>query len=79
MISKNGLIAALDIGSTKVCAAIARVENDQNLRLLGIGQQISKGLKSGAIVDMEALEISILNAVLHAFLVFKISARNMCG
>ena len=63
MISKNGLIAALDIGSTKVCAAIARVENDQNLRLLGIGQQISKGLKSGAIVDMEALEISILNAV----------------
>lgn len=63
MISKNGLIAALDIGSTKVCAAIARVESDHNLRLLGLGQQISKGLKSGIIVDMEALEISILNAV----------------
>lgn len=63
MISKNGLIAALDIGSTKVCAAIARVESDQRLRLLGLGQQISKGLKYGTIVDMEALEVSILNAV----------------
>ena len=63
MSPKNGLIAALDIGSTKVCAAIARVESDQRLRLLGLGQQISKGLKSGTIVDMEALEVSILNAV----------------
>ena len=31
--SKNGVIAALDIGSTKVCCLIARVENDRNIEI----------------------------------------------
>src|SRR3546814_11103033 len=34
-------------------------------RVVGIGQQASRGLKSGAIVDLEQAEISVLNAV-HA-------------
>src|SRR3546814_17867911 len=34
-------------------------------RVVGIGQQASRGIKSGAIVDLEQAEISVLNAV-HA-------------
>jgi cell division protein FtsA len=58
------MVAALDIGTTKVCCFIARVEDD-NPRVLGIGHQISRGLRNGAIIDLETAASSILNAV-HA-------------
>ncbi len=48
----GSLIAALDIGTTKICCFIARVEDD-NPRVLGIGHQISRGMRNGAIVDLE--------------------------
>lgn len=59
---RNGVIAALDVGTTKVCCFVARMEGNQ-LRVVGIGHQVSKGLRSGTIVDMEAAEASIRAAV----------------
>ncbi len=57
--SRNGLIAALDIGTTKVCCFIARPTDDQGLRVVGIGHKASRGLRCGAFVDLEAAELSI--------------------
>jgi cell division protein FtsA len=62
--SRGSLIAALDIGTTKICCLIARVEDDQP-RVLGIGYQISRGVRAGKIIDLEAASTSVLNAV-HA-------------
>ncbi len=70
-LERNEVFAALDIGSSKVCCAIAKVQTEivegeaptHKLRVLGVGYQVSRGLKGGNIVDMEALEDSILNAV----------------
>ncbi|MBT4879956.1 MAG: cell division protein FtsA [Alphaproteobacteria bacterium] len=64
--SKNDLITALDIGTTKICCAIARVEEDNTLKVIGLGNQLSKGLKNGFIVDMEAAVNATLNAVQNA-------------
>ncbi|MET4805371.1 cell division protein FtsA [Limibacillus sp. MBR-115] len=66
--NRNGLIAALDVGSSKVCCFIAQTGSGGQSaapRVLGIGQQASRGIKNGAIVDMEAAEVAIRNAV-HA-------------
>ncbi len=63
--SKSGLTAALDVGSTKVCCFIAREGSDRLPSIVGIGQQASRGVKNCAIVGMEAAESSVLNAV-HA-------------
>jgi cell division protein FtsA len=64
--NRNGLIAALDVGSNKVCCLIARTDGPEGRpEVIGIGQQISRGVKSGAVVDMEAAERAILAAV-HA-------------
>ncbi len=60
---RHGLIAALDVGTTKVCCFIARASDDGNLRVLGIGHQISRGMRNGAVVDMEEAETSIRAAV----------------
>ena len=62
---KGGIAAALDIGSSKVCCFIARVDDDGTPRVIGIGQQASRGIKGGTIIDMDLAETSVLNAV-HA-------------
>jgi cell division protein FtsA len=61
---RGSLIAALDIGTTKVCCFIARVEPEKP-RVTGIGHQISRGLRNGAIVDLESAGHSVASAV-HA-------------
>ena len=53
--TRNGVIAALDIGTTKVVCFIARVDG-QGLRVVGIGHQPAQGMRSGNIVDMEAAD-----------------------
>lgn len=64
--NRNGLIAALDVGSGKVCCLIARSNGGEGRpQVVGIGQQVSRGVKNGAVVDMEAAERAILAAV-HA-------------
>ena len=60
---RGSLIAALDIGTSKISCFIARVEAAP--RVLGIGRQISRGVRNGTIVDVEAAGTSVGNAV-HA-------------
>jgi len=62
---KGGVAAALDIGSSKICCFIARADGSATPRVIGIGQQASRGIKGGAIVDLDLAETSVLNAV-HA-------------
>ena len=64
--TRQGLIAALDIGTSKVCCFIAHIDDDDALRIVGIGFHQARGLRAGAVVDMDAAEESILAAVHHA-------------
>lgn len=63
--AKQPLIAALDIGTTKIACLIARVGDEGGLEVVGIGHQLSKGIKSGIITDIAEAETSIVAAV-HA-------------
>lgn len=69
-VSRNGLIAALDVGSSKVCCFIARADGG-TLRVIGIGHQLSRGLRNGNVIDMDGAEQSIRAAVE--------TAERMCG
>jgi cell division protein FtsA len=62
-IARSKLITALDIGSTKACCFIARVDPDRRVRVIGIGHQVSNGMKAGAVVDMEATEATMRSVV----------------
>jgi cell division protein FtsA len=61
---RGGFVAAIDIGTTKVSCFIAKVDNGEP-RIVGIGHQVSKGVRNGVIVDIEAASQSILNCA-HA-------------
>ena len=54
--SKNSVVAALDIGSSKICCLIAQSDKSGNISIIGAGFQESKGFISGVITDMNALE-----------------------
>lgn len=60
---RTGLIAALDVGTTKVTCFIARIHADGGIRVSGVGHHASNGMRSGAIVDMDGAETSIRTAV----------------
>ena len=60
---RTGIIAALDIGSAKICCFIAHVNAEGGIRVIGVAQQESAGVRNGAVVDMEAAQTAILTAV----------------
>jgi cell division protein FtsA len=59
---RNGLFAALDVGTTKVACFVARID-DGRPRVIGIGHQIARGMRGGAIIDMDQVVNSVLSAV----------------
>ena len=61
--TRTGTIAALDIGSSKVCCVIARVDQGASPRVVGLGHVVAKGVRSGAITGMDEAEASILAAI----------------
>jgi cell division protein FtsA len=63
--SKNGLIAALDIGTSKIACFIARIDDGGAIRVVGIGHHASDGVRSGMIAEVEPAENAILTTV-HA-------------
>ncbi|MDB2415159.1 cell division protein FtsA [Rickettsiales bacterium] len=60
---KSRYIAAVDIGSAKVICLIADIDNNANMKIVGIGHQLSQGIKSGIITDIKKAEKSIRAAV----------------
>ncbi len=47
------LIVALDIGTSKVVAVVAELSPEGRLEILGVGNQESRGLKKGVVVNIE--------------------------
>lgn len=60
---RSGLVAALDLGTTKACCLIARPAGEDGFEVVGIGHQVSHGLRSGTIIDMERTEETIRSTV----------------
>jgi cell division protein FtsA len=64
--SEQPLIAALDIGSSKVTALIATRDGEDRLRVLGTGQRESRGVSRGYVTDIEKSEFAVREAVEQA-------------
>ena len=57
------IVVGIDIGTSKVCTLIARVEGERSLRILGVGIEPSQGIRKGTIVDLAAASQSIARSV----------------
>ena len=65
MAKKDKYLVGLDIGSTKTCALLAEMDNEQ-VRFLALGAAESKGLRKGLIVNLDSTVSSIRRAVEEA-------------
>lgn len=72
----NNIIAGLDIGTTKIGAIIAELEEKGEPKIIGVGISPSEGLKRGVVVDLEKTVQSITRAIEDAELMagVKVSA-----
>lgn len=84
---KSATLSVLDVGTTKVVCLIAELlpmESGERLkgrthlaRVIGIGHTRSAGLKGGAIVDLEAAEKAVRQAVDAAERMAKVEVRSV--
>jgi len=57
------IIASLDIGSTCVRAIICERDEDESLKIIGVGNRPSTGLRKGVVVNIEATLRAIASAI----------------
>tara|TARA_B110000238_G_scaffold74158_1_gene81615 strand:+ start:61 stop:1323 length:1263 start_codon:yes stop_codon:yes gene_type:complete len=63
---QQSVIAALDIGTSKVVVIVAEIQPDGVLKIIGKGQHVSKGLKKGVVINIENTKQAIQRAVEEA-------------
>ena len=63
---RSGLFGVLDVGSSKVCCLIGRMDPDGAARVEGFGMFASRGVRSGGITDLDEAKYAILMAVADA-------------
>lgn len=66
MSSNNNIIAAIDIGTTKIVAVIGKRNDIGGYEILGYGRTISKGVKRGVVLNIEETVNSIKTAIEQA-------------
>jgi len=60
---KDKIVAALDIGTTKICAIVGRMNQHGRLEILGMGRCNSEGVTRGLITNIEKTTQGILKAI----------------
>ncbi len=60
---KDDLVVGLDIGTTKVCALVARLNGEGRLDVLGVGKSSSRGVSKGLVTDIEETSQAVKKAV----------------
>lgn len=60
------IIVGFDVGTTKICAIVARIRDDNNIDIVGIGKAPSEGLSRGVVVNPQKATSSISQALRNA-------------
>lgn len=75
--SDKQLVVGLDIGTSKVVAIVGEFGAGEPVEVIGVGSHVSRGLKRGTVVDIEATVQSIQRAVEEAELMAGCDIRSV--
>src|SRR5207247_1566349 len=64
--ARDNIIVGLEIGTSKICAVVGESRPDGSLRILGVGQVPSRGVRKGEIVDFETVTQCVKDAIADA-------------
>ncbi|MEN8173264.1 MAG: cell division protein FtsA [Chloroflexota bacterium] len=60
---EESIIVGIDIGSTKICTLVAQIDEQQELKILGVGIEPSAGMEKGSVVNLTAASQAIARSV----------------
>src|SRR5258706_14694497 len=61
--ARDQLIVGIDVGTTKMCTLIARVTEDEQLEVIGVGVTRSDALRKGVVVSVDQAAHDIQSSV----------------
>jgi len=76
-VSKEDLITGLDLGTTKISAIIAEVNEKSEINIVGVGTTPSYGLRRGVVVNLDKTVQGIRQAVGEAELMAGVKVNNV--
>jgi cell division protein FtsA len=65
MAKKHSIVVGLDIGTSKVCAVVGEM-TEQGVEIIGVGSQLSQGLRKGVVINIEGTVSAIKKAIEEA-------------
>ena len=63
---EKNLVVALDVGTSKIVVIVAELQEDGILKIIGLGQHLSKGLKKGVVINIDSTIQAIQRAIEEA-------------
>jgi cell division protein FtsA len=73
----KNLIVGLDIGTSKIVAIVAELQPDGGLKVIGLGQHASRGLKKGVVINIDSTVNAIQRALEEAELMADCKISNV--
>jgi len=73
----KSLIVGLDIGTSKIVAIVAELQPEGSLKVIGLGQHSSRGLKKGVVVNIDSTMQAIQRALEEAELMADCKISNV--
>ena len=64
--ARDDILVGLEIGTSKVCAVVAETRHDGTIKILGVGQTPSRGVRKGEIVDFDTAGKCVREALADA-------------
>jgi cell division protein FtsA len=64
--AKSTIYAGLEIGTHKICVVVGEAKRDGAIRILGVGQAPSRGVRKGEILDFEKVQTCLNDALVRA-------------
>ena len=64
--ASSNIYVGLEIGTSKVCMVVGEVRDDGAIKILGVGQHPSAGVRKGEIVDPDTVQTCLHDALMRA-------------
>lgn len=64
--AKDEIVVGLEIGTSKVCVVVGEIKSDRSIKVIGVGEAASRGVRKGEIVDFDICGKCIREAIVEA-------------
>lgn len=76
---KDNVFVGLDIGTTKICAVVARRNAEDGIDIIGLGSSPSTGIRKGVVVNIDSTVNAIKESIVMAERMSGVTVKSVCA